>query len=49
MFDYGIKIAQDKKEIEQALRLRYEIFTPPFHKVGVGAEGERAGFAQQFP
>jgi len=26
MFDFEIKIAQDKKEIEQALRLRYEVF-----------------------
>lgn len=35
MFDFEVKIAQDKKEIQQALRLRYEIF-----KV------EMAGFAK---
>ena len=26
MFDFEVKIAQDKKEIQQALQLRYEIF-----------------------
>jgi putative hemolysin len=27
MFDYEVKIAQNKTEVEQMLRLRYEIFT----------------------
>ena len=33
MFDYEVKIAKDQKEIEKALKLRYEIFNLEMGKV----------------
>lgn len=36
MFDFELKLAQDKKEIEQALRLRYEVFK--LEMAGLGGE-----------
>lgn len=38
MFDFEVKIAQDKKEIRQALMLRYKVF-----KVEMGGEVKRGG------
>jgi len=40
MFDYEVKIAQNKKEIKQALRLRYEIFSQETDRVSRQAENQ---------